>query len=131
LTRTGDLNRRDRPRLREAFFHLEGCGEDAQDECLDLTLSFLSGRELLIARDGRLECHPDLLASLSTPEDLADQVHQWWLQRAFGESRSWWEQISCHFLSGLDAIAVWGWREDVPAPPVGPVKWSTLPTGLR
>jgi hypothetical protein len=131
LTRTGELNRRDRPRLREAFFHLEGCGEDAQDECLDLTLSFLSGREFLIARDGRLECHPELLVSLSSPEALADQVRQWWLQRAFGESRSWWDQVSGRLLSGPDAIAVWGWREDAPAPSAGPAKWSSLPTGLR
>ncbi|HXP90153.1 MAG TPA: hypothetical protein VN931_04390 [Fibrobacteria bacterium] len=131
LTRTGDLNRRDRPRLRESFFHLSECGEEAQDECLDLTLSFLSGRELLLARDNRLECHPDLLLALSSPRDLADQVRQWWLQRAFGESRSWWDHVSCRCLSGMDARTVWGWRQDAEVPPDSPAKWISLPAGLR
>jgi len=130
LTRTGEINRRDRPRLRESFFHLADCGADAQEECLDLTLSFFSQRELVLVRDGRLECHADLLRMLDDPRELVDQVRHWWLRKVFGGGRQWWEYVSGRFLTGADAALIWGWREDADHEGKD-TKWTSLPVRLR
>jgi hypothetical protein len=130
LTRTGEINRRDRPRLRESFFHLADCGVEAQEECLDLTLSFFSQRELVLVRDGRLECHPDLLGMLDDPREIVDQVRLWWLRKVFGGGRQWWEYVSGRFMSGADAATIWGWREDAEHEGKD-TKWTSLPVRLR
>jgi hypothetical protein len=128
LTRTGEINRRDRPRLREAFFHVEDFGEAAQDEALDLALEFLSHRELLVSREGRLECHPELLALLARPAELARDAGQWWIRRAFGSRSGFWDDLSRLHLAGADAARAWGWHSDAKS---GSLRWPDLPPLLR
>lgn len=128
LTRTGELNRRQRPYLREAFFHLDALSSHAQDLCLDLSLQFLSDHEWIDEREGVLELNADGRRAVEDPALLESSMAHWWLRRAFRTDASWWEQISVRAMTGEDALRVWGWLDSQVLR--GPAVWSRLPTRL-
>lgn len=132
LNRSGELNRRDRPALRSCFFHLSHLPEDAAELCLDLTLSFLSGRQWIASRSGRLECHEEMIQALSDPQDWIRWIRHWWMRLSLPEGESWWEQVSRTVLSGNDALRIWSWLDGNEAPDTGRAPlWKELPSRLR
>jgi hypothetical protein len=132
LNRSGELNRRDRPALRSCFFHLAHLPEDAAELCLDLTLAFLSGRQWIVSRSGRLECHEEMVQALSDPLDWIRWIRHWWMRLSLPEGDSWWEQVSRSVLSGNDALRVWSWLDGNEAPESGRAPgWKELPARLR
>lgn len=132
LNRSGELNRRDRPALRSCFFHLAHLPEDAAELCLDLTLSFLSGRQWIESRSGRLECHEHMVLALSEPTDWIRWIRHWWMRLSLPDGDSWWEQISKALLSGGDALQIWNWLDGKEPIETGRLPtWKELPARLR
>ncbi len=132
LNRSGELNRRDRPTLRSSFFHLAHLPEDAAELCLDLTLSFLSERDGISARGGRLECRTDLVDTLPDAQRWIGDIRRWWMRLSLPEGDAWWEQVGAKTLSGDDARLVWSWLDgkDVGSAGRNP-SWKELPGRLR
>ena len=131
LNRTGELNRRDRPILRGGFFHLGHLPEDAAESCLDLSLAFLSGREWLVVRSGRLECHEEMVEALADPEDWIRWIRQWWLRLAMPGEEAWWSEVSSRTLGGAEAARIWSWLDGKDAEWTHPPLWKELPLRLR
>lgn len=133
LNRSGELNRRDRPALRSCFFHLSHLPEEAAELCLDLTLSFLAGRQWIASRTGRLECLDEMVQALSDPADWIRWIRHWWMRLSLPDGDSWWEQVSRRVLSGTDAMRVWTWLDGSESPASGerPPVWKDLPVRLR
>lgn len=131
LNRSGELNRRDRPVLRSCFFHLAHLPEDASETCLDLTLAFLAGREWVVSRNSRLECHEEMVEALSDAQDWIRWIRQWWLRLAIPGEDAWWRDVSCRVLSGADALRAWSWLDWVEPPADRDPAWKQLPSRLR
>ncbi|HNY29337.1 MAG TPA: hypothetical protein PKO15_00485 [Fibrobacteria bacterium] len=125
LTRTGELNRRQRPHLRESFFHLEGLTSLAQELCLDLSLRFLADQGWVDERDSVLELNEKGHVALDDGDLLNASVERWWIRTAFVGDATWWEQVSRRPLSGEDALRIWGWLDGQNLR--GPAVWSRLP----
>ncbi|MBK9576687.1 MAG: hypothetical protein IPK50_02250 [Fibrobacterota bacterium] len=128
LTRTSELNRRQRPRLRESFFHLDELPSQAQELCLDLSLRFLSDHDWVDERDGVLELNAEGHVALEDCELLESSVTRWWIRQAFRTDSAWWEQISQRAMGGEDALRIWGWLDSQNLR--GPAVWSRLPPRL-
>ena len=132
LNRSGELNRRDRPMLRSCFFHLSHLPEEAGELCLDLTLAFLSGRQWIVARSGKLECHEEMVQALSEPNDWLRWIRNWWLRQSLPNGEGWWDQVSQFILSGEDALRVWSWLDGKEPPVEGRnPSWKELSLRLR
>jgi len=132
LNRSGELNRRDRPALRSCFFHLGHLPEDTAELCLDLTLSFLSGRHWISARGGKLECHSEMVEALSEPQDWIRWIRHWWLRLSLPDNEAWWNQVSRVVMSGEDALRIWSWLDGKePVEEGRNPSWKELPARLK